>query len=118
MATASSLKGGGILNAWDTVAASTTDSLLVAAVSGERIRVRSFIINQGDTTASTVTFNSKGAGAGTAITPALKYGANGGTSVSDNSKGWFSTNIGEALTVSTGSGSNTGLIVTYDRVGH
>jgi hypothetical protein len=36
------------------------------------------MINQGDTTPSTVTFNSKGAGAGTAIFPPLKAAANGG----------------------------------------
>jgi hypothetical protein len=116
MATATSLIGGGIRNAYDTIAASTTDSVLVAAASGEKIRVRSFMINQGDTTPSAVTFNSKGAGAGTAIFPALKYAANGGTSLNDNAKGWFETNSGEALTVTTGAGSNTGIIVTYERI--
>lgn len=116
MATATSLIGGGVRNAWDTIGASTTDSVLVAAASGEKIRVRSFIINQGDTTPSNVTFNSKGAGAGTAISPALKYAANGGTNPPDNPRGWFETNVGEALTVTTGGGSNTAVIVTYERV--
>lgn len=116
MATASSLKGKGILNAFDAVAASATDSVLVAAVANRKIRVLAFFINQGDTTASTVTFNSKGAGAGTSIFCPLKYAANGGTSVSSEESGLFEANIGEGLTVSTGAGSTTGIAVTYKLV--
>lgn len=112
MATASSLKGKGVLNAFDSVALSATDSVLVAAVAGRKIRVLGLILNHGDTTASTVTFNSKGAGAGTAISPALKYAANGGTSLY-NADGLFETNVGEGLTVTTGAGSTTGIVVTY-----
>jgi hypothetical protein len=43
--------------------------VLVAAVTGSKIRVHAFMLNQGDTTASTITFNSKGAGAGTRSSP-------------------------------------------------
>jgi hypothetical protein len=43
--------------------------VLVAAQAGKRVRVLAFLINEGDTTASAVTFNSKPAGAGTAISP-------------------------------------------------
>jgi hypothetical protein len=50
MATASSLAGAGRDNAYDSIAASATDSVLVAAVTGKKIRVLTFIINQGDTT--------------------------------------------------------------------
>jgi hypothetical protein len=117
MATASSLASvGGILNAYDSIAASATDSVLVAAVGNKRIRVLTYMINQGDTTASTVTFNSKGSGAGTTIWPAVKYAANGGTNPPYNPKGWFATNRGEALTASTGAGSTTGVAVVYDVV--
>jgi hypothetical protein len=112
MATATSARGAGSFNAYDTIAASTTDSPLVAAPGGNlRVRVHAFFINHGDTTPSPVTFNSKGSGAGTAIFPVLKYPANGGTSVGDPGQGrfWFSTNPGEALTVTTGVGSNTSI---------
>jgi hypothetical protein len=117
MATATSLIGAGRRNAYDAIVASTTDSVLVAAAAGQRIRVTSVVINHGDTTSSTVTFNSKGAGAGTAIYPPLKATAttNGGFVLPDNAKGWFATNAGEALTVSTGGGSTTSVAVTYER---
>lgn len=114
MATARSLAGGGVLNAYDSVAASTTDSALVAAVANKRIRVLTYMLNQGDTTPSAVTFNTKPAGSGTAIWPAIKYAANGGTNPPYNPRGWFSTNIGEGLTVTTGAGSTTGVAVVYD----
>lgn len=113
MATASSLKLHGATNAYDSIAASQTDSVLVAAVAGSKIVVTAFIINQGDTTPSTVTFNSKGSGAGTAIFAGLKYAANGGTSTPPADQGWFATNAGEALTVTTGAGSTSGVGVIY-----
>jgi hypothetical protein len=116
MAVASSLKGGGAQNAWDSIAASATDSVLVAAIPNKKIRVMGFLVNHGDTTASAFTFNSKGSGAGTAISPAFKYAANGGTSTTEDN-GWFETNVGEGLTVTTGAGSATGLVVLYKVVG-
>lgn len=114
MATANSLKGRGVLNAYDVVAASQTDSVLVAANGTNKIRVLAVVINQGDTTASAVTFNSKGSGAGTAISPLLKGPANGGFVLPYNEKGWFESLSGEGLTVTTGAGSNTALIVDYE----
>lgn len=116
MATASSLKGLARQNAYDSVAASATDSALVAAVPGRKIRVVAFMINQGDTTPSAVTFNSKPAGSGTAIFPALKYSANGGTSTPEVPSGWFETVAGEGLSVTTGVGSVTGIGVVYTLV--
>jgi hypothetical protein len=112
---ATSLAGKGVQNAYAAVAASQTDSSLVSAVAGRKIRVTTVIINQGDTTASTVTFNSKGSGAGTAIYPALKFAANGGIGVT-NTTGLFETIAGEGLTVTTGAGSTTGIAVTYELV--
>ena len=117
MATASSLEDRGRKNAFDSIAASQTDSVLVAAIPGRRIRVCAFIINHGDTTPSSVLFNSKGAGAGTAIFATLKYGANGGTTSPEVRPGWFQTNVGEALTVNTGVGSATGVGVLWEAVG-
>lgn len=117
MSTAQSLIGRGGRNAFDTISASATDSVLVAAAAdGERVRVLAVILNQGDTTPSSVTFNSKGSGAGTAISPPLKTSANGGFVIPYSKNGWFQTNLGEALTVSTGVGSNTGIVVVYELV--
>lgn len=116
MATASSLAGRGRYNAYDSIAASTTDSVLVAAAAGKRVRVISFVINQGDSTPSAVTFNTKPTGAGTAIYPALKFPANGGISSGDQASGWFQTLPGEGLSVTTGAGSTTAVAVTYELV--
>jgi hypothetical protein len=81
-----------------------------------KIRVLSVLLNHGDTTASAATFNSKGSGAGTAISPPLKGPANGGFVVPHSQYGWFETLAGEALTVTTGAGSETSIIVGYTRV--
>lgn len=102
-----------VLGGFASTAASTTDGVVVAAVANKRIRVVSFIINQGDTTASTVTFNSKGAGAGVAIGPALKVAANGVIVAPFSDGGWFRTAVGEGLTVTTGAGSATAVLVNY-----
>jgi hypothetical protein len=116
MATASNLASRGVLGAFDSVAASQTDSVLVAAKTGQKIRVLTFIVNHGDTTASAVTFNSKGSGAGTAKTPALKGAANGVVGAASDRAGLFETNVGEGLSVTTGAGSTTGIMVTYELV--
>ncbi len=112
---ATSLARRGRLNAFANIAASQTDSVLVAAVPDSKIRVHAAVINHGDTTPSTVRFNSKPAGAGTAIYPTIKTSANGGFMLKD-SQGWFETNRGEGLTVTTGAGSTTGILVTYSLV--
>lgn len=116
MATATSLIGGGRRNAWDAISASADDSILVAASAGKKVRVTSVVINHGDTTASSVTFLSKGSGAGTSIYPPLKGPANGGFVIGENDKGWMETKAGEALAVDTGSGSTTTVAVTYELV--
>lgn len=112
MATASSLAGHGVRNAYDTIDASVDDSSLVAAVTGSKIRVHAVVINQGDTTPSTVTFQTDA----TAIYPALKAAANGGFVIPFNDRGWFETLVGEALKVSTGAGSATAVGVVYSVV--
>lgn len=116
MATASNLASRGINGAFDSVAASQTDSILVAAVAGSKVRVLTFLVNHGDTTASAVTFNSKGSGAGTARTPALKGAANGVVGASSDRAGLFDTLVGEGLSVTTGAGSTTGIMVTYELI--
>lgn len=113
---ASSLAGRGRLNAYVSVAASQTDSAVVAAFTGKRIRVIAAALNQGDTTPSTVTFTSKPAGSGVAISLAFKGAANALLTLPDIDSGWFQTVVGEGLSVTTGAGSTTGVLVVYEVV--
>src|SRR5437879_2850968 len=106
----------GVQSAFASVAASQTDSVIVAAPAvGVRIRVVGFFLNYGPTTASSVTFNSKGSGAGTAISAALITSPLGGLSWGGHAP-IFSTNRGEGLTVTTSAGSTTGIHVVYQLV--
>lgn len=94
------------------IAASQTDSSVIAAVTGKVIRVLA-IANVAGATATNITFNSKGSGAGVAISPLFANGINGGEVLPFNPMGWMETVSGEALTATTGAGATTGIIVTY-----
>ena len=96
------------------VSASQTDSSLVTAVSGKSIKVIGMIVVCGGS-ATNFTLNSKGSGAGTAISPVFANGANGGmaTPLAAPESAWFSTAAGEALTCTTGSGSTTAVQILY-----
>lgn len=107
------LGGGLVQNAWLDVPAATTDAVLVAAVAGRKVRVLSVLVNAVDAGAVTFTFNSKGAGAGTAISPTFKCPVNGGF-VLTQSEGWFETIAGEALTITTASASAVAVIISYE----
>lgn len=109
MATATSLTALGSRNAFDTIAASQTDSVLVAARTGYRIRVTALGISCG-ATASTVQFGSKGAGATTAVSPVYQNSI----SQPEVKKGWFQTLASEGLVVATGAGSNSGVLVVWE----
>jgi hypothetical protein len=93
------------------VAASTTDSVLLAGVPNKKHRVLAFAFVCGDT-GTDATFNSKGSGAGVAISPLFANAANGGAVLGPNELGWLETAAGEALTLTTGSGSSTGVLLT------
>lgn len=97
------------------VAQSQTDSSVITAVSGKKLVVICFTVMTGGT-ATDITFNSKGSGAGTAISMKYACGANGGAVPGYCPVGHFQTNAGEALTVTTGAGSTTGVQVTYVEV--
>lgn len=97
------------------VAASQTDASVVAAVAGKKIRVVSVVAKAGGT-ATNVTFNTKPGGAGTAISPLFANGVNGDTTLPFNPCGWFETAAGEGLSVTTGAGSATGILVGYIEV--
>ena len=114
MATASSLTSRGVKNAYDSIAASTTDSSLVAAVTGKKIRVHAVFTNNSGTV-GTLLFES---GTATAITPTMDVAADGGGAVMPfNPVGWFETAAGEALTATTAAGAGTtGIIVVYSVV--
>ena len=105
-----------VKRAFVNVAASQTDSVVVAAVAGKVLRVLSAVLVTGGT-ATITTFNSKGSGAGTAISPAFALGINGVLTLARHKDGWFDTNGGEALTVTTGAGSTTGILVSYAEMG-
>ena len=103
------------------VAASQTDSNIVTGKDGTIIRIiGGFVVVAG--TATNVTFNSKGIGAGTAITSIIPCGANGGLMMSSPSQnpsgespsGYFETNKGEGLTITTGAGASiVGITIRY-----
>jgi hypothetical protein len=101
-----------VLRAVANISASTTDGAIVTAVAGKKIRVQAAKAIAG-ATATNLTFNSKPAGAGTAIDCLNANGANGGMVLPFNPKGWFDTNVGEGLTATTGGGSTTGILVNY-----
>lgn len=101
--------------AFANVAVSQTDSSIVAAVTSKKLRVLALVALCG-ATATTVVFNTKPAGAGSAKTPTFANGANGGIVLAGNPWGWFETAAGEGLTATTGAGSTTGILVLYVEV--
>lgn len=104
-----------VKRAFVNVAASATDSSLVVAVASKRIRVHAVVAVCGGT-ATNLTFNTKPAGAGTAISPLIANGVNGGEVLPMNESGWFQTTAGEGLSATTGAGSATGILVIYTEV--
>lgn len=97
------------------VAHSQTDAAVVAAVAGKKIRMLWADVIAGGT-ATNVTFNTKPAGAGTAITALKACVANGGFTWPVNEYGWCETKAGEGLSVTTGTGSTVGIDVGYIEV--
>lgn len=101
--------------AFANVAASQTDSNIVTAVTSKKIRVLAAYFVAG-ATATNVTFNTKPAGAGSAISALFADSANGGAILPFCPVGWFETASGQGLTVTTGAGSTTGIGVVYVEV--
>lgn len=97
------------------ISSGTTDGSLISAVPGKALTIVSAFLVAG-ATATNVTFNTKPSGSGTAITCLIANGANGGAVLNYNEQGWFNTNAGEGLTVTTGSGSTVGIQVSYIEV--
>lgn len=94
------------------VAASSTDTTLIAAVSGKKIRVHALTAQCGGT-ATDITFES---GTTTRVHK-IPAGANGGQVLGFNPAGWFETAaVTTALTVTTGTGSTTEITIVYTEV--
>lgn len=102
------------------IAPSTTDAALIAAKPSTVFRiVGGFLV--ASATATSITFNSKGTGAGTAISSTIYCGANGGlimpspsqTRLGESPYGYFQTNKGEGLSATTGSGTTVGVSLVY-----
>jgi hypothetical protein len=104
-----------VKRAFANVAAGQTDSSVVSAVAGKRLRVIAAAVMTA-ATATNVTFNTKPSGAGSAISCLFACGINGGIVLPENGEGWFDTGVGEGLTVTTGAGSTTGIQVVYAEV--
>ncbi|QQS08661.1 MAG: hypothetical protein IPK69_11830 [Phycisphaerales bacterium] len=94
------------------VAASTTDGAVIAAVASKKLRVHALAVVCGGT-ATTVTFNTKPGGAGTAISATFALPANGIMVLPESLSGWFETSAGQGLSVTTGAGSTVGIQVAY-----
>lgn len=101
-----------VLRAFANVAAGTVDAALVAAVAGKRLLVLVFRLHAG-AVATGVTFNSKGGGAGVAISETFECNARGGRADGFSPIGHFMTATGEGLSVTTGAGSTVGIGVAY-----
>ena len=100
---------------------STTDGPIIAAVPNKAVRVLAIVMST--PTATPITFNSKPAGAGTAISPAVNLGANApfvlpplNMPEGTGPAGWWDTNSGEGLTATTGAGGTVTGEVIYDTV--
>lgn len=97
--------------AFANIAASQTDSSVVAAVTSKKLRVLAVYCVAGGT-ATTITLQSNA----TAKSALFANAANGGFVLPFNPVGWFETASGEALKATTGSGSTTGIGVVYIEV--
>lgn len=102
-------------SAFANIAASQTDSSIVAARTNMKVRVLALHMSAGGT-ATNVTFNTKPTGAGTAISPLFALPINGERTLPHSSynRAWLETGKGEGLTVTTGAGATTGILVVYD----
>ena len=98
------------------IAPATTDFTtgLPAGAAGKRVYILGYEINTGSVGAA-VTFNSKGGGAGTSISPTFSIGNNGHKLVQPFWLGIYRTNVAEGLSITTdaGTGNVTGRLWFY-----
>lgn len=91
------------------VAASATDAAFISAGgSGMKVIVTQLVIVNGATGTSTLQLNTKGSSAGTTLFPAsLVLAASAQLVLPYSDGGWFTSNPGEGITISTGAGNTT-----------
>jgi hypothetical protein len=89
-----------------------TDTSIVAALPGRKIRVTGGWVSAG-AASSTVQFNSKGSGAGTACAGLINLPVNGTVTLDSVV---IQTNLNEGLTVTTVGAGPTAVHVTYETV--
>ena len=94
------------------IASAQTDTALVAAVTGKKLRVLAVYASV-PTTATTITFNSKPAGSGTAVSGTIALGVSAPFSLPFNKHGYFQSNTSEGLSVTSGTGGTTGIGAVY-----
>lgn len=110
----------GRLSTFVNAAGGATDTPVVAAVAGRKIRLIGFIVSPAAATpAASIVFNSKSGGAGTAIS--ATFGLVAGVPITvepgEQRAGLLETNIGEGLSVTTGAGAGgAGVHVIYEVV--
>lgn len=97
------------------IVAGQTDASVVGAIADRKIRVMGVWVFPTTTPPASVTFNSKGSGAGTAISPVLPLVASTPLQVPGPSDtGLFETNRGEALTITNPAGTTAAVfMVSY-----
>ena len=102
------------------VSPGATDSSIITAKPNVVFRVIGGFVVCG-ATATSITFNSKPTGSGTAITSAVSCGSYGGlifpapsqSNIGEVPSGYFETTKGEGLTATTGAGGTVGVTLTY-----
>ena len=104
-----------VKKAFANIASATTDGAVVAAVTSKKIRVVGVAVVCGGV-ATTVTFNTKPGGAGSAISATFALVAGGVLVLPSEACGWFETASGEGLSATTGVGSTVGIQVIYAEV--
>lgn len=83
-------------------AAATVDGVIIPAVAGKILRVVQFDISCGSAGASSISYNTKPAGAGTVIYGTIDFVASEKFGRYFNPFGWFQSNVGEGISASTG----------------
>ena len=96
------------------VAASSTDSSVIASVASKKLRILSAYIMCGST-ATDITFESDDPTTDTTVWKAT-LSANGGVVLPFSPLGWFETDAGEALIATTSAGSTVQINLTYIEV--
>lgn len=100
------------------VSASSTDSIVIAAITDRVIRVFGLALECG-AVSTIIVFNSKSSSSSTPISMNMSLGPYGSlvlpqpANISTRTV-WFQTNPGESLTVTTGAGSTVGIQLVYD----